>query len=267
MTGWVEARRSTQISTQNLGRDHGTRRPPGAQQGGPLARHVQGGGRPLPVRRHLQHRGAGARGGFGGRAARPDRWPRGGRVGSGHQRDTDDQGVCAAFLRHHRVEGNTRERYADTLRLHVIPFLGGCRLAETDRTVARNYITVLEEEGRSANTIRQAKVVLCAMFGMAVADGYVDYNPFHDVKIPKVPGRRAIKVATPEQYLTVRACLPNKPAQVFSTLLVSSGIRFCEAIGLQPDDFDFEAGILEVARSVVKVSREHHPRGKTFLVP
>ena len=46
----------------------------------------------------------------------------------------------------------------------------GCRLAETDRTVARNYITVLEEEGRSANTIRQAKVVLCAIFGMAVVD-------------------------------------------------------------------------------------------------
>jgi integrase len=104
------------------------------------------------------------------------------------------------------------------------------------------------------------------MFGMAVADGYVDYNPFHDVKIPKVPGRRASKVATPEQYLTVRACLPNKPAQVFSTLLVSGGIRFCEAIGLRPADFDFEAAILDVARSVVKVSRQHHPRGKTFLV-
>jgi hypothetical protein len=39
----------------------------------------------------------------------------------------------------------------------------------------------------------------------------VDYNPFHDVKIPKVPGQRAIKVATPQQYLTVRACLPTKP--------------------------------------------------------
>jgi hypothetical protein len=47
---------------------------------------------------------------------------------------------------------------------------------------------------------------------------------------------------------------------------VSSGLRFCEAIGLQPADFDFKAGILEVARSVVKVSREHHPQGKTFLV-
>ena len=148
----------------------------------------------------------------------------------------------------------------------MIPFLGGCRLAETDRTVARNYITALQEAGRSANTIRQAKVVLGAMFGMAVADGYLDYNPFHDVKIPKVPGRRAIKVATPEQFLKVRACLPTKPAQVFSTLLVSSGLRFCEAIGLQPADFDFQAGILEVGRSVVKVSRQHHPQGKTFLV-
>ena len=51
------------------------------------------------------------------------------------------------FLRHHQVEGNTKDTYADTLRLHVIPFLGGCRLAETDRTVARNYITALQEEG------------------------------------------------------------------------------------------------------------------------
>jgi len=109
------------------------------------------------------------------------------------------------FMRHHRVEGNTKDTYADTLRLHVIPFLGGCRLAETDRTVARNYFTALEEGGRSANTIRQAKVVLTAMFSMAVSDGYPDFNPFHDVKTPKVPGQRAIKIATTDQYLLLRS--------------------------------------------------------------
>ena len=170
------------------------------------------------------------------------------------------------FLRHHRVEGNTKDTYADTLRLHVIPFLGKVRLAETDRTVARNYFTALEEAGRSANVIRQAKVVLAAMFTMAIRDGYLDFNPFHDVKTPRVPGRRAIKVATAEQYTKVRGCLPTKAARVFSTLLVSSGARVCEGIGLRPDDFDFDACILEIARSVVKVSREHHPQGKTFLV-
>ena len=101
---------------------------------------------------------------------------------------------------------------------------------------------------------------------MAVSDGYLDFNPFHGAKIPKVPGRRAIKIATTEQFLKVRGCLPTKPAQVLATLLVSSGIRFCEAIGLRPEDFDFDACVLEVARSVVKVSRQHHPEGKTFLV-
>jgi integrase len=116
-------------------------------------------------------------------------------------------------------------------------------LADTDRTVARNYIMALQGAGRSANTIRQAKAVLGAMLGIALADGYLDYNPFHDVKISKVPGRRAIKVATPEQYLKVRSCLSTKPAQIFPTLLVPSEMRFCEAIGLQPADFDFEAGM------------------------
>ena len=204
------------------------------------------------------------------RAAEVFRGAAGGRAGAWYPRDPDNQpdnqGVRAAVPSTPPGRRKHKDTYADTLRLHVIPFLGGCRVAETDRTVARNYVTALLEEGRSANTIRQAKVVLCAMFGMAVADGSVDYNPFHDVKIPKVAGQRAIKVATPEQYLTVRACLPTRPAQVFSTLLVSSGIRFCEAVGLQPADFDFESDILEVARSVVKVSRQHHAKGKTFLV-
>lgn len=170
------------------------------------------------------------------------------------------------FLRHHRVEGNTKDTYEIMLRVHIVPYLGKVRLAETDRTIARNYFTALEESGRSANTIRQAKVTLAAMFTMAVSEGYLDFNPFHDMKTPKVKGRRAIKVATTEQYVSVRDCLPTKPARVFSTLLVSSGLRFCEAIGLQPADFEFEECVLEVARSVVKVSRQHHPQGKTFLV-
>lgn len=170
------------------------------------------------------------------------------------------------FLRHHRVEGNTKDTYDGTLRLHVIPFTGRARVAEMNRLAARGFFTALEEAGRSPNTIRQAKVVLAAMFTMAVADGYLDANPFHDVKTPKAGGPRAIKIVTTGQYVKVRDCLPTKPARVLSTLLVSSGLRFCEAIGLRPADLDWDTCILEVARSVVKVSRKHHPQGKTFLV-
>ena len=64
------------------------------------------------------------------------------------------------FLRHHRVEGNTKDGYADTLRLHVIPFLAKVRVAEMNKAAARGYFTALEEAGRSPNIIRQAKVAL-----------------------------------------------------------------------------------------------------------
>jgi len=88
--------------------------------------------------------------------------------------------------------------------------------------VARNYVTALQEAGRSANVIRQTKVVLGAMFTMAVSEGYLDYNPFHDLKIPRVPGRRAIKVTTTEQFLKVRGCLPTRAAQVLAVRMLTN---------------------------------------------
>jgi integrase len=71
---------------------------------------------------------------------------------------------------------------------------------------------------------------------------------------------------TQPQFLKVRKALPNAPLRVFATVLVSSGIRPCEARGLRPEDFDFGASVIKVNRSVVSVSRENHPDGKTFLV-
>jgi hypothetical protein len=47
-------------------------------------------------------------------------------------------------------------------------------------------------------------------------------------------------------------------------VLVSSGIRSCEGRGPRPEDF--EADAIDVVRSVLSVSRKHHPDGKTFLI-
>jgi integrase len=171
-----------------------------------------------------------------------------------------------SFMRHHRVEGNSKDGYASTLRRNVVPFIGGARLAEFSRTGARNYVTALIEEGRSPNTIRKCKVVLGALFAMAVAEGYLDENPFHDLSTPRVRHAGPIEVMTQPQFVKVRKALPNAPLRVFATVLVSSGIRPCEAKGLRPEDFDFAASVIKVNRSIVSVSREHHPEGKTFLV-
>jgi hypothetical protein len=67
-----------------------------------------------------------------------------GGAGSGDASDAHLEEYAPIFLRHHRVEGNAKDTYADTLRQHVIPFLGGCRLAETDRltdVIRRGHLT------------------------------------------------------------------------------------------------------------------------------
>jgi hypothetical protein len=194
---------------------HGIRRAAREHQRIALPGLLQGHRRPLQVRGHLRHRGTGA----GDRPRGRERAAElvGGPAGGldpvvGATRTIEE--YAPIFLRHHRVEGNTKDTYDDTLRLHVIPFIGRSRVAEMNRLAARSFFTALEDAGRSPNVIRQAKVVLAAMFTMAVADAYLDANPFHDVKTPKVGGPRAIKIVTTDQYVKVRDCLPTKPARV-----------------------------------------------------
>ena len=104
-----------------MGADHGICGTPGAPEGGALPRHLQGGRRPVPVagtfstekralavaeeaERHAAEVAGGAAGGLdpGTRATRTIKE------------------YAPLFLRHHQVEGNTKDTYADTLRLHVI---------------------------------------------------------------------------------------------------------------------------------------------------
>jgi hypothetical protein len=86
----------------------------------------------------------------------------------------------------------------------VIQFIGGSRLAETNRTAARNYVTALLEGGRSANTIRKCKAVLGALFAMAIVDGYLDVNPFRES--PQAPAEQCV------QGVRDRADLQRHPA-------------------------------------------------------
>ena len=83
--------------------------------------------------------------------------------------------------------------------------------------MARNYVTALHEEGRLANTIRQAKVVLARCSAWLWRTAIVDYNPFDDVKIPKVSGQRAIKNGDAGAVREVRGCLRTSQLRLLDT--------------------------------------------------
>ena len=47
---------------------------------------------------------------------------------------------------------------------------------------------------------------------------------------------------------------------------IETGLRWGELTELRAGDIDFAAGVLTVSRTVIAVSRKHHPAGRRFGV-
>lgn len=68
------------------------------------------------------------------------------------------------FLADHDIELNSKEEYARQIRLHVLPYIGGQRVAEVWReTIHRLLTVVLKEDGATQNTILHTRTALSSM--------------------------------------------------------------------------------------------------------
>ena len=169
------------------------------------------------------------------------------------------------FLGSHDIEANSKETYARHLSRHVVPYIGKQRVAEVSReTIHRLLTVVLKEEGASQTTILHTRTALSSMMQMAWDNGYRKDNPVRGIRLKGVPAKPII-VATKDQFLRVYKALPSQPAKVLARLGVSTGARLCELISFIPDDFDFDADMLDVRRSTVEVTARYHPTGDRFL--
>ena len=129
---------------------------------------------------------------------------------------------------------------------------------------ATSLTVVLKEEGASQTTILHTRTALSSMMQMAWDNGYRKDNPVRGIRLKGVPAKPII-VATRDQFLRVYKALPSQPAKVLARLGVSTGARLCELISFIPDDFDFDADMLDVRRSTVEVTSRYHPTGDRFL--
>jgi integrase len=138
-------------------------------------------------------------------------------------------------------------------------------VAEISReTVHRLLTVVLPEAGASQTKVINTRTCLSAILQMAWDHGYRSDNPVKGIRL-KHPPSKPVVVATPAQFERVYRVLPGGPARVFARLGVPAGARYCELISFVPEDFDFTAGMLSVARSTVEVTAEFHPEGFRFL--
>jgi len=141
------------------------------------------------------------------------------------------------------IDPSTRHDYRRSLELHVLPVVGRLGLDELTPRDVRGVILGLERAGHAPASVRKHVAPIRAMLATAVEDGLIAHNPGSAVRIA---GRRDDYEDKERRILTrdeITALFAEVPAdwRPFFELLLQTGVRISEAVGLRWDDIVFDA--------------------------
>jgi integrase len=137
--------------------------------------------------------------------------------------------------------------YETSMRLRVLPALGGARLSEITRVSVQDLADRMLAAGTHASTIRNTMMPLRVIFRRALARGEVALNPVAGVELPAVRGRRE-RIASPVEAAALIAAVPSEDQAVWATAFYA-GLRLGELLALRDEDVDLDGGVIRVERS------------------
>lgn len=142
--------------------------------------------------------------------------------------------------------------YGKYVSIYLIPGLGDRRISELEPLELQEFYNELVQSGRlSPKTVRNVHGVLSNALKQAVRWGLIRMNPADHVDLPK-DERREMQVFTREQAARFMEATIYSPHKALFSLLLSSGMRPGEALGLKWGDVDMKAGRVHVQRALSK---------------
>lgn len=141
------------------------------------------------------------------------------------------------------VEESTRKSEEPKLKLHVRNYWGNRNLSDIERDDVKEWIKYLQRKDLSPSTIEKCYRLLSGSLRAAIP-AYIDVSPCKDIELPKSP-------PPPERYLedeefeAIRASLSDFD-QLLVDVLVGTGVRLGEALGIHRESIDTERRVLTV---------------------
>lgn len=151
-----------------------------------------------------------------------------------------------------RLRERTYSDYTTLLKRYVRPVIGGRKLSQITALDIQKLYNDMSEAGLSPRTIRYTHAVLHSAFEQAVKWGMLPRNVTDLIELPqqKKQEMRCLSPAEARKFLD--ATKGTRWEALFS-LMLTTGLRPGEALGLKWSDIDFENSRLHVQRALVRI--------------
>jgi integrase len=151
---------------------------------------------------------------------------------------------------------STVSSYKWTLKKYVFPVLGNIPLREITAAQISAILLDQQKQGKVNSSVVRLYQILNSLFKSALMDDTIVVNPMNKVGRPKAR-KDEVKSTEPESFteeeiVYILGCLKKEPLkwQVYTSLLIETGVRRGEACALQWRDIDEKNKVITVTHSI-----------------
>lgn len=151
-----------------------------------------------------------------------------------------------------RLRARTFEEYSTQLARYVRPELDSLKLEQVTPVVIQKLYTGMLARKLSARTVRLTHAILRNALQQAVRWRMLPFNPADAVDLPKQV-RQEMRAMNREEAQRFMEAVAGTRWEILFTVLLTTGLRPSEALGLKWGDVDLGAAQLSVRRTVKRV--------------
>jgi integrase len=152
------------------------------------------------------------------------------------------------------LKPRTVKRYREAIEVHLKPALGKHKLHALDAQTIEDVYASKLQEGQSPASISVMHAVLSASLKRAVRSKLIQHNPCRDVVKPKkqhIEEDDGVKVFKPQEVQDMlRIAAENPETEAMYALVLSTGLRVGELLGLKRADVNLDERTLRISRTV-----------------
>jgi integrase len=177
--------------------------------------------------------------------------------------ETFVEGIASGAIRTRageRYKPSVVREYERSLRLHVLPTLGGARLSRIQRRDVQRLTDDLLAAGADPSTIRNALKPVQVIYRRTIEDGDLAVNPCERLRLPAARGRRE-RIASPTEAAALIAALRPEDRALWGCTFYA-GLRRGELRALLWDDVDVADGLIRVERSMSGHGETGRPKSR-----